>query len=139
MKGKRKPSFNAKAFLSSVDDGRTIATYRQNQKVFSQGDPADPASRTVVMMFHVEDRTYNPEDIVVLGSAFDRAFGALSTWTTGNTDNVRERLARIILWRFDLGERDPARLSNFALHTLADGWPRDESATGGERLSTMGT
>jgi CRP-like cAMP-binding protein len=41
VKGKRKPSFNAKAFLSSVDDGRTIATYRQNQKVFSQGDPAD--------------------------------------------------------------------------------------------------
>jgi CRP/FNR family transcriptional regulator, cyclic AMP receptor protein len=30
-----------KAFLSTVDGGRTIATYREGQTVFSQGDPAD--------------------------------------------------------------------------------------------------
>jgi CRP/FNR family transcriptional regulator, cyclic AMP receptor protein len=37
----KKHSFNVKAFLNTVDGGRTIATYRKNQKVFSQGDPAD--------------------------------------------------------------------------------------------------
>jgi CRP/FNR family cyclic AMP-dependent transcriptional regulator len=30
-----------KTFLSSVDGGRTVAAYQKDQKVFSQGDPAD--------------------------------------------------------------------------------------------------
>ena len=38
---KRKASFNPKAFLAKVDEGRSIATYRSDQIVFSQGDPAD--------------------------------------------------------------------------------------------------
>jgi CRP/FNR family transcriptional regulator, cyclic AMP receptor protein len=37
----RKRSFDVKAFLSTVDGGRTIATYGEGQTVFSQGDPAD--------------------------------------------------------------------------------------------------
>jgi hypothetical protein len=37
---KRRP-FDVKTFLSTVDGGRTVATYQKNQKVFSQGDPAD--------------------------------------------------------------------------------------------------
>jgi CRP/FNR family cyclic AMP-dependent transcriptional regulator len=41
VKGKGKPSFDVKTFLSTVDGGRTIATYQKNQEVFSQGDPAD--------------------------------------------------------------------------------------------------
>jgi CRP/FNR family transcriptional regulator, cyclic AMP receptor protein len=28
-------------FLSTVDGGRTVSSYRKNQKVFAQGDPAD--------------------------------------------------------------------------------------------------
>jgi CRP/FNR family transcriptional regulator, cyclic AMP receptor protein len=40
-KAKRVRPFNVKAFLSTVDGGRTVATYQQNQKVFSQGDRAD--------------------------------------------------------------------------------------------------
>ena len=39
-KAKKRP-FNVKVFLNTVDGGRTVATYRKNQKVFSQGDPAD--------------------------------------------------------------------------------------------------
>jgi CRP-like cAMP-binding protein len=35
------PSFDPRAFLAKVDGGRTIATYRSNKVVFSQGDPAD--------------------------------------------------------------------------------------------------
>jgi CRP-like cAMP-binding protein len=42
MKAKRtKRRFNVKSFLSSVNGGRTISTYKKNQRVFSQGDAAD--------------------------------------------------------------------------------------------------
>jgi CRP-like cAMP-binding protein len=40
-KARKKRSFNVKAFLSTVAGGRTIATYRKDQTVFKQGDPAD--------------------------------------------------------------------------------------------------
>jgi CRP/FNR family transcriptional regulator, cyclic AMP receptor protein len=40
-KAKKKLAFNVKTFLSTVDGGRTVATYRKNQKIFSQGDLAD--------------------------------------------------------------------------------------------------
>jgi hypothetical protein len=40
-KVKRKRSFSVETFLSTVDGGRTVSNYRKNQKVFSQGDPAD--------------------------------------------------------------------------------------------------
>jgi CRP/FNR family cyclic AMP-dependent transcriptional regulator len=39
-KAKKLP-FNVKVFLNTLDGGRTVATYRKDQKVFSQGDPAD--------------------------------------------------------------------------------------------------
>ena len=38
---KRRASFNPKAFLAKVGEGRSIATYRSDEIVFSQGDPAD--------------------------------------------------------------------------------------------------
>jgi CRP/FNR family cyclic AMP-dependent transcriptional regulator len=38
---KRRPSFNPKSFLAKVGEGRSIDTYRKDQIVFSQGDPAD--------------------------------------------------------------------------------------------------
>src|SRR6202163_1160576 len=41
MKAKRKPPFNVETFLATVDGGRTLSSYRKNQTVFSQGDPAD--------------------------------------------------------------------------------------------------
>lgn len=44
-KAKKIPPFNVKSFLSAVGgaggEGRTISKYRTNDKVFSQGDPAD--------------------------------------------------------------------------------------------------
>jgi CRP/FNR family cyclic AMP-dependent transcriptional regulator len=39
-KKKRQP-FNVNSFLSKADGGRTITSYRKNQRIFSQGDPAD--------------------------------------------------------------------------------------------------
>jgi CRP/FNR family transcriptional regulator, cyclic AMP receptor protein len=41
MKPKRRPSFDPKAFLAKAGEGRTIAHYRKNQIIFSQGDRAD--------------------------------------------------------------------------------------------------
>jgi CRP-like cAMP-binding protein len=41
MKPKDKPPFDPQVFLAKVGEGRTIADYRKNQKIFSQGDPAD--------------------------------------------------------------------------------------------------
>jgi CRP/FNR family transcriptional regulator, cyclic AMP receptor protein len=38
---KRRPSFNPKAFLAKVGEGRNIGKYRKSEIVFSQGDLAD--------------------------------------------------------------------------------------------------
>jgi len=48
MKPNGKPSFDPKMFLAKVGEGRTIADYQKNQKVFSQGDPADA-------IFYIQD------------------------------------------------------------------------------------
>ena len=40
-RAQKKRPFDVKTFLSTVNGGRTIATYHTNQRVFSQGDPAD--------------------------------------------------------------------------------------------------
>ena len=41
MAMKAAAAFDAKALLAKVGDGRSIAKYRKNEIVFSQGDPAD--------------------------------------------------------------------------------------------------
>jgi CRP-like cAMP-binding protein len=38
---KRKVSFDPKAFLAKVGEGRSIGDYHKDQTVFAQGDPAD--------------------------------------------------------------------------------------------------
>ncbi len=38
---KTTPLFDPREFLSKVGSGRTISTYRKNQRVFSQGEPAE--------------------------------------------------------------------------------------------------
>jgi CRP/FNR family transcriptional regulator, cyclic AMP receptor protein len=40
-KGKAQKPFDPKVFLSKANGGRTISTYRKNQIVFAQGEPAD--------------------------------------------------------------------------------------------------
>jgi CRP/FNR family transcriptional regulator, cyclic AMP receptor protein len=41
MKTKAKPLFDPKLFLAKIGEGRSLADYQKNQKVFSQGDSAD--------------------------------------------------------------------------------------------------
>jgi CRP/FNR family cyclic AMP-dependent transcriptional regulator len=38
---KRYPTFDPKTFLARVSNGRSVASYRRKQAIFSQGDPAD--------------------------------------------------------------------------------------------------
>jgi CRP/FNR family cyclic AMP-dependent transcriptional regulator len=38
---KRRRKFDLKTFLSTIDGGRTIATFTKKQRVFVQGDPSD--------------------------------------------------------------------------------------------------
>ena len=38
---KKIPAFSVKNFLSTLNGGRTVTAYRKNEKIFSQGDPAD--------------------------------------------------------------------------------------------------
>jgi CRP/FNR family transcriptional regulator, cyclic AMP receptor protein len=38
---RKKQPFNVEVFLNTVDGGRSVSSYRKNQKVFSQGDPGD--------------------------------------------------------------------------------------------------
>ncbi|QIG49119.1 Crp/Fnr family transcriptional regulator [Nordella sp. HKS 07] len=38
---KRQPLFDPQSFLAKVGEGRSIASYRKDQIIFSQGDPAD--------------------------------------------------------------------------------------------------
>jgi CRP/FNR family transcriptional regulator, cyclic AMP receptor protein len=45
---KKKPAFNVKSFLSTLDGSRTLASYHKNEKIFSQGDPADA-------VFYIQD------------------------------------------------------------------------------------
>jgi CRP/FNR family cyclic AMP-dependent transcriptional regulator len=40
-KNKKQQPFDLKMFLSTVNGGRTVKAYRKNDKIFSQGDPAD--------------------------------------------------------------------------------------------------
>jgi CRP/FNR family cyclic AMP-dependent transcriptional regulator len=40
-KKNNKRSFNAETFLKTVNGGRTIMSYRKNERIFSQADPAD--------------------------------------------------------------------------------------------------
>ena len=41
MAKKKKYPFSVNTFLSTVDGGRTVASYRKNQKIFSQGERAE--------------------------------------------------------------------------------------------------
>lgn len=48
MKPKAKAPFDAHTFLSKIGAGRTMISCRKNQKLFSQGDPADA-------IFYIQD------------------------------------------------------------------------------------
>jgi CRP-like cAMP-binding protein len=40
-KARKTRSFDVEVFLTTVDGGRSVSTYRKGQTVYAQGDPAD--------------------------------------------------------------------------------------------------
>ena len=70
-KPKTRP-FDAKVFLNTVDSGKTVATYSKNQRIFSQGDPADSVfylQKGTVKVFVVS--TQGKEAVVALHGSGD--------------------------------------------------------------------
>jgi hypothetical protein len=72
-------------------------------------------------MLHLVEtqRVYPPETVTVMTAAFDQACQSLPRAVNGN-DDVRRKLALIILRHVDRGEHDPARLCELAFRELAD-------------------
>ena len=79
-------------------------------------------------MLHLVEpgRSYDPETIAVMTTAFDRVCRSLSARMNGN-DDVKRVLAAAILRRVDQGERDAMLLAAAALHELTGS---QRSATG---------
>ena len=66
-RARKKQAFSVKEFLATVNGGRTVTTYRKNQKIFSQGDPADA-------VFYIQEGKVK---VVVVSSAGKEAVVAL--------------------------------------------------------------
>ena len=66
-RARKKQAFSVKEFLATVNGGRTVTTYRKNQKIFSQGDPADA-------VFYIQEGKVK---VVVISSAGKEAVVAL--------------------------------------------------------------
>ena len=60
------------------------------------------------------NRAYDPDIVAVMTAAFDRVCECVSQRVNGN-DDVKEKLALIILQHVDRGERDSERLADIAL------------------------
>jgi hypothetical protein len=71
-------------------------------------------------------RSYSPETIAVMTTAYDKVCRSLSTRINGNED-VMQMLALIIIRHVDQGESDPVQLSDIAFRELARS---DRSANG---------
>jgi hypothetical protein len=44
VKARKTRSFDVEVFLSTVDGGRSVSTYRKGQTVYAQGDPRMPST-----------------------------------------------------------------------------------------------
>ena len=86
MAVKATPSFDPKAFLGKVGEGRSIVKYRKDQSVFSQGEPADAVF--YIQKGKVELRVLSQQGkeavlaiwVSVISSARDASPGSLCAW-----------------------------------------------------------
>ena len=77
------------------------------------------------------NRSYSPEAVAVMTTAFDRVSQSVSKWMNGN-DDIKQTLALIILRHVDRGERDPERLADIALRE----WTGAARSATGNRSAT---
>jgi hypothetical protein len=84
-------------------------------------------------MLHVVqlNRSYEPETVAAMTTAFDNVCRSVSKRINGN-DDMRRTLALVILRHVDEGERDPSRLADIAFREWTGNRPaiRRRSASG---------
>jgi CRP/FNR family cyclic AMP-dependent transcriptional regulator len=121
---KRRPSFNPKSFLAKVGEGRSIGTYRKDQTVFSQGDPADAVfylqngkAKVTVVSEHGKEAV-----VAILGTSEFFGEGCLAgqarriATVTTMTDSVIVRLEKAAIIR--VIHQEPAFSEMFIAHLL---------------------
>ena len=125
MPTKRRSSFDPKAFLAKVGEGRSIDRYRKDQIVFSQGDPADAAFyiERGEVKFTVVSEQGKEAVVAILGT--NQFFGEgclagqaqrIATVVT-MTDSVIVRLEKAAIVR--VIHQEPAFSGMFIAHLLA--------------------
>lgn len=127
MTTERSSSFDPKAFFARIDEGRSIASYRKGERVFSQGEPADAVffiQRGQAKISVVSDQ--GKEVIVAIlekGNFFGEGclVGQSSRISTAAAiTNARiARLDKAAIFRLVRG--DPAFAEMFILHLLGRG------------------
>ena len=124
MAAKRRPSFDPKAFLAKVGEGRSIGTYRKGQIVFSQGDPADAVFYIQKGKVKVTVVSEQGKEAVVAILAADEFFGEgclagqaqrIATVAT-MTESVIVRLEKAAIVR--VIHQEPAFSEMFIAHLL---------------------
>jgi CRP/FNR family cyclic AMP-dependent transcriptional regulator len=124
MAVKRRPSFNPKAFLAKVGDGRSIDHYDKDRVVFSQGDPADAVFYIQKGKAKVTVVSEQGKEAVVAMFGTNDFFGEgcltaqvqrIATVTT-MTDCVIMRLEKAAV--VDVIHREPAFSEMFIAHLL---------------------
>ena len=121
---KRRPSFDPKAFLAKVGEGRSINTYHKGQIVFSQGDPADAVFYVQSGKVKVTVVSEQGKEAVVAMLGTNEFFGEgclagqakrIATVTT-TTDSVIARLEKAAIVR--VIHQEPAFAEMFIAHLL---------------------
>jgi CRP/FNR family transcriptional regulator, cyclic AMP receptor protein len=124
MAPKRRPSFDPKAFLAKVGEGRSINTYHKGQIVFSQGDPADAVFYIQRGKVKVTVVSEQGKEAVVAMLGTNEFFGEgclagqakrIATVTT-MTDSVIARLEKAAILR--VIHQEPAFAEMFIAHLL---------------------
>jgi CRP-like cAMP-binding protein len=87
----RKARFDPREFLSTVDGGRTVADYRKNEIIFSQGDPADAVFyvQTGKVKIVVTSEQRGDAVVAVLGAGEFFGEGQLTRLSTGHCQCLR--------------------------------------------------
>jgi CRP/FNR family cyclic AMP-dependent transcriptional regulator len=122
---KSAPSFDPKSFLSMVGEGRSIGEYREDEIVFSQGDPADAVFYVERGEVKVTVVSEQGKEAVVAVLGTNQFFGEgclagqaqrIATVAT-MTDSVIARLEKAAIVR--VIQQEPAFSGMFIAHLLA--------------------
>jgi CRP-like cAMP-binding protein len=84
----KKAPFDARAFLATVDGGRSLSRYRNEEAIFSQGDPADAVFYIQKGQVKLTVVSEQGKEAVVALSGPDEFFGEGCEWRSGQIPNT---------------------------------------------------